>query len=96
MDLMVKEKWCRRGHGSDLETSLVQERSCPLLSQTQCAHLGNGLMDDSKFSEPGVRISAFKSWTPVSIFATLSSHTSGVSSVKHLPSSGSYYKTHVR
>ena len=39
MDLMVKGKWCRRGHDSDLETSLVQGRSCPLLSQTQCAHL---------------------------------------------------------
>lgn len=58
MDLMVKGKWCRRGHDSDLETSLVQGRSCPLLSQTQCADLENGL---SKFSEPGVRISGFKS-----------------------------------
>ena len=194
MDLTVKEKWCRRGHDSDLEASLVQERSCSLLSQSQCAHLGNdpillllllltrvsrvrlcvtpwtaahqappslgfsrqehwsglpfhspmhksekwkwshsvmsdssqlhglqptrlphpwdfpgkhtgvgchcllwnGLMDDSKFSEPGVRISGFRCWTPVSIFATLSSRTSGISSVKHLLSSGSYYKTQMR
>lgn len=29
MDLMVKGKWCRRGHDSDLETSLIQEWSCP-------------------------------------------------------------------
>ena len=44
MDLMVKEKWCSRGHDSDLEASLVQERSCSLLSQSQCAHLGNDIL----------------------------------------------------
>lgn len=38
-----KEKWCRRGHDSALETSLAW-KSHFLLSLPQYAHLGNGLM----------------------------------------------------
>lgn len=72
---MVKGKWhTRRPHGA-LETSLVQEKSYSLVSQAQCAPLGNGVVEWQPLCSVYLE-STFLGSSPgpqVSILATLTS-----------------------